>query len=524
MRATRKSRKQAEFGDFQTPPGLARAICALLAETGLEPASLVEPTCGRGSFLAAALETFPSLRSVLGLDINAAHVRAARAAAARLSAAAATQVVEGDFFRTDWPKVLRDRSEPLLVLGNPPWITSAELGSLGSSNLPEKSNFQKHSGLDAITGKSNFDISEWMLIRMLESLKGRTGTMAMLCKTTVARKALRHAWENEISLATADIYPIDAAGAFDAEVDACLLVCTPGAASFDCQVHQHLGTGGLAGKIGYRDGSLIADIAAYDRRKHLLGPELYRWRSGVKHDCSAVMELRRNGAMLHNGLGEEVRLEEEYLYPMLKGSEIVKGRTEAPSRLMLVTQRSIGEDTLPIQRRAPRTWRYLETHAKLLNRRASSIYANRPPFSVFGVGEYTFARWKVAIAGLYKRLDFKVVGPVDGKPVVLDDTSYFIACRTRDEARHLARLFNSAIAREFFASFIFWDAKRPITIELLRRLDPIALSRALQVEQITRKHLEAAPAALRADASGPRALFTQETTLTVPRPERRPAT
>ena len=47
-----------------------------------------------------------------------------------------------------------------------------------------------------MTGKSNFDISEWMLIRLLEALQGRRATIAMLCKTATARKVLRHAWLN----------------------------------------------------------------------------------------------------------------------------------------------------------------------------------------------------------------------------------------------------------------------------------------------------------------------------------------
>ena len=44
-------------------------------------------------------------------------------------------------------------------------------------------------------------------------------------------------------------------------------------------------------------------------------------------------------------------------------------------------------------------------------------------------------------------------------------------CRSRVEAELVAALLGSDIAGEFFAAFVFWDAKRPITAELLRRLD-----------------------------------------------------
>ena len=39
--------------------------------------------------------------------------------------------------------------------------------ALASPNLPSKSNFQNRKGLDAVTGKANFDISEWMLIQLM---------------------------------------------------------------------------------------------------------------------------------------------------------------------------------------------------------------------------------------------------------------------------------------------------------------------------------------------------------------------
>ena len=76
--------------------------------------------------------------------------------------------------------------------------------------MPIKSNFQKHGGLNAVTGKANFDISEWMLIRLLEAMNGRRGTLAMLCKSSTARKTLCYAWKNGMALERSAIYGIDA--------------------------------------------------------------------------------------------------------------------------------------------------------------------------------------------------------------------------------------------------------------------------------------------------------------------------
>ena len=476
-----KNRHIQEFGDFQTPTQLARKACLLLSKQGLTPASVVEPTCGVGNFLVAALETFSGIKNTVGIDVNSQHINRARVAVEAVGNGSEIDIRQGNFFTTDWRCLVESLPEPLLIIGNPPWVTNAALGSIGSSNAPQKSNFQKYRGLDAITGKSNFDISEAMLLETLGWMAGKRATMAMLCKTAVARKVLTHAWKNEYRLAAADIYRIDAMAQFGAATDACLLVVTASSAktNFDCRVHDSLDESSVSSVLRYSDGRLLADAAAYETWKHLEGNGWYKWRSGIKHDCAKVMELRKLNGKYQNGLSEIVSLESDYLYPMLKSSDIANSPNPHPSRFMVVPQTFLGEDTGLIKEHAPKTWEYLESHADFLERRASSIYRNRPPFSIFGVGEYSFAPWKVAISGFYKSLHFRVVCPSAGKPVVLDDTCYFIACQTQEEAACIAEMLNNEVAQKFFSAFIFWDAKRPVTIELLQRLDLLALAKEL---------------------------------------------
>jgi hypothetical protein len=195
------------------------------------------------------------------------------------------------------------------------------------------------------------------------------------------------------------------------------------------------------------------------------------------------MELLREGTCYRNGLGALADLEDDYVYPMLKSSDLANRRTTQPSRWMLVTQRSVGEATTEIETRAPKTWQYLLNHADRLDARASSIYRKRPRFSIFGVGDYSFAPWKVAISGLYKKLEFVKVGGYADKPIMLDDTANFLACDTEHEADSIMGLLHSDAGREFFSAFVFWDAKRPITVELLNRLDILALARELGRER-----------------------------------------
>ncbi len=426
--------------------------------------------------LFEALGKFPSLTQAIGVDISDEHIKSARL---NRSHRAKTKIIKGDFFEMNWSALYSSMPDPLLVVGNPPWVTSAEQSILGGSNLPAKTNFQNLNGLDALTGKSNFDISEWMFVRILHWLENREAVMAMLCKTAVARKVLSYAWKNNLHLSYAAIHTIDAKKYFNASVDACLLVCkfSPATYKMTSYVFESLEAKEPAREIGMMDGQLIASIELFERWKHLWGESPYKWRSGIKHDCAKVMELTKEGNLYRNSFGELVELEADYLYPMLKSSDVVNGLE--PKRWMLVPQKSVRDDTASIEHTAPKTWTYLLRYAHLFDKRGSSIYKKRSRFSIFGVGDYSFSPWKVAISGLYKRLVFRVVGSYENKPTVLDDTCYFLSFQTKEEAEHVASLLNSQAAKEFFETFIFWDAKRPITVDILQRLDVSKLGSVL---------------------------------------------
>ncbi len=504
MAGTRKTKAIAEFGDFQTSADLAIQVCELLARQGEQPAAILEPTCGIGNFVFAAVNTFSAAQPVLGVEINPTYVTVARERAANLQLSDCVQVLEGDFFTVAWPDVLKVLPDPLLVIGNLPWVTNSTLGGLGSNNLPDKRNHGAQRGIVALTGKSNFDISEWMLQQMLHWVEGRLATIAVLCKTAVARKVLAYAWSHHLEIGDAALYHIDAVRHFGAAVDACLFVLRTAPARMQptCQVFASLDAVQPKHEIGIRNGRLVADIATYARWQHLDGVSPRPWRSGVKHDCARVMELRLTHSRLHNGLGEWVDVEPDFVYPMLKSSQLGREPGATDRRFMLVPQRAIGEDTRAIQQRAPSTWRYLTAHAAELDRRASRIYRGQPRFAVFGVGVYTFAPWKVAISGFYKRLEFQVIGPQDGRPVVLDDTCYFLPCATEAEARLLACLLNAPPAQAFLNALIFWDAKRPITSEILGRLNLLALADELALSHTERVLLQADTTAATAAANG----------------------
>lgn len=482
------TKSKIEYGDFQTPRGLADSIVAFLRDAGISPSVIVEPTCGLGSFALAATEGFHAVRQVFAYDIRAGYVSALRKTL-RNANEVRCHVAQQDFFAFNWKEFFAAFRGEILVLGNPPWVTNAALGALGSDNLPKKTNFQNHSGFAAKTGKANFDISEWMLIKLLEALGGHRGCVAMLCKTATARKVLRHGWVNRFKIGRASIHLIDANTHFGVSVDACLLIVhtsvpdlSPTAGVYsDLSFDHKVTTFGLMGR------ELVADVDEYNRLRDIDGVAYYTWRSGVKHDAAAVMELEKEGTTFINGVGEHVALEPTYTYPLLKSSDLANGRL-TPRRYVLVTQRRPGDNTKVISRTAPKTWSYLLRHADVLDRRQSIIYQKRSRFSIFGIGDYTFSPWKVAVSGLYKNCRFEVVGRYQNKPVVLDDTCYFIPCGSEQEAAFACLLLNSDLAKRFLHALVFFDAKRPVTIDVLNRIDLKRVAERLGLESDARRY------------------------------------
>ena len=472
-----KSPHDAAYGDFQTPLRLASDICELLVRRGVCPATVVEPTCGQGSFLLAAARAFGGA-ALWGQDIDPAHVRAARAALAEHRRRCRVHV--GDAFRTAWTKALAGWEPPVLVLGNPPWVTNAGLSVLGVDNLPHKWNLKALPGLAAKTGASNFDVSEWLLLRMLALGQGHDLTVAMLVKTAVARRVLTYAHAQGLALDDASLHRIDAQAAFGAAVDAGLFCfSTRRSAPIRCPVFAELDAPDPEAEVAIVDGRLVADARAYARAAAVLGRAEPAWRSGIKHDCAKVMELHREGTGLRNGLGERADVEPEHVHPLLKGSDLRGEARPSPRRWLVLPQQRLGDDTAALARTAPRTWKYLLAHAAALDGRRSSIYRSQPRFAVFGLGEYSFAPWKVAISGLHKRAAFTLVGPdAEGRPMLLDDTCYFLGFSDERAAVLAHALLCSEPAQAVVQALAFWDAKRPITKELLDHLDLRGLAAA----------------------------------------------
>ena len=127
-------------------------------------------------------------------------------------------------------------------------------------------------------------------------------------------------------------------------------------------------------------------------------------------------------------------------------------------------------DTSYIKEKYPKTWSYLLSHSEKFDARASTIYKRNPQFSIFGVGDYSFKTWKIAICGLYKNLSFRFIEPIEGKPVQFDDTVYFISFNSREKAKRAYSYLTSDNVKKILSALIFWEDKRPVKASILNLL------------------------------------------------------
>ena len=480
--------KKGEYGDWQTNLPLAISVCKQIKKQGIRPQVIVEPTCGQGNFIIAALLTFDSIEDVYGIEIYKPYLDALNEKLQKFGKSLDNinvHLYHENIFDFDFRQITENvNGRVVLAVGNPPWVTNSKLSEIGSDNLPIKTNFKKVKGLEAITGKANFDIAEYISIQLIEKFSAENVYFAFLLKNSVIKNLVYEQKAGKASLSNISQYNIDAQKEFDVSVSAALLSMRLfGGHERSCQVFDFY-TKSLLYNFGWVKDKFVADVDNYVKTLSIDGISPFTWRSGLKHDCSKVMELSKNNGKFVNGLGEVVDIENEVIYPLIKSSD-VKGEFLMQNRkYVIVTQHSTNEDTKLMKDKYPKAYQYLVAHAEYLDNRKSSIYKDRPRFCMFGIGDYTFKKYKVIISGLYKQTNFSMVSEIDGKNAVCDDTCYMLGFDDYDVARLILQILNSQPVQDFINSICFYDAKRAINKDMLMRINLLPALKLLDPKTI----------------------------------------
>jgi len=457
---------RAEYGDFQTNTDLANKVALHLTTKNVSPEIVIEPTCGKGNFIVASLKQFDSVKKVFGIEIYKPYVWESKFNIIDFYLNNPTEnkpeilIIHSSVFDFDFKTIAKENgTKEILIIGNPPWVTNSKLGSLNSSNLPKKTNFKNHNGLDAMTGKGNFDIAEYITLMMIETFQHQKGNIALLVKNTVIKNIVFDQFSKKYHISEIEKYCIDSKKEFNVSVEASLYYCKLNSNPFfECAEFNFYNNSKAKLNFGWLSDKFVSNIDTYSIAEQIDGKCPFEWRQGIKHDCSSIMELDKVNGHFVNGLKEEIKLESDLVYGILKSSDLKNTVIKETRKHTIITQKKVGQETNYIKYDFPKTFQYLSEHQDAFNARKSSIYNNKPPFSIFGIGDYSFKPYKVAISGLYKTFHFTLVLPQNEKPVMLDDTCYMLGFEKLEFAVYSLILLNSETTVQFLQSITFADA------------------------------------------------------------------
>jgi hypothetical protein len=168
------------------------------------------------------------------------------------------------------------------------------------------------------------------------------------------------------------------------------------------------------------------------------------------------------------GVGE-MALEPDLLYPLVRGRDVDRWRAQSSAFLLNVQdpkeRRGYDEDLLKTD--YPLTYSYLLRFDKVLRRRSGfrKYFCDdkgkpfAPFYSLYNIGEYTLAPYKVCWGHTAKELDAAVVGSersrfLPRRIVVPDQTAIFVPLEDEEEAHYVCAMVNSSIFNFIASSYI----------------------------------------------------------------------
>ena len=478
------------LGEYYTPRGIAE----LAVETVGDVSSYLDPGCGSGIFLSACLDQVRehqsdrdpaaivdhATESVFGFDTNPVAVLTSKLSylLALGDCLHAVDELELPVFCTDALGLTRNegltyrrqRFEPIVdaLVGNPPWLTWDRLDPGVKQALRERDverlGLLPHEGAASRLGHSNDDLSVPFVWICLDRYLADSGTASAVLKrdllTGPAGAVFRGLSVGERSLAVQGIHDFGALAPFGGQVgaDAALYTLRADAdPSFPVETTRWHADGeanfdSLSGiRATLRQTTTeLAPLDPEDRRsawlptdddRAALGECAHEIRHGVKDDAEAVFAIERD---------QLAEIEHNRVYPYLKSRHIVKyGLFGHDLRLVPVDKAGEGDES-SLSAACPATYEYLDAHREQLADRGSSWLDGGPFYNVFGVGEYTWAPYKLVWCRLGFKPHFAVVStatdPTLGeKLVVPGDHCMFVGFENERAAHALCALLNSSV-------------------------------------------------------------------------------
>ena len=173
-------------------------------------------------------------------------------------------------------------------------------------------------------------------------------------------------------------------------------------------------------------------------------------------------------------------VESRCVFPLLRGRDVQRW-SATPSEYIILAQnpgepsKAFAEETL--KRESPGTFEYFEKFRKeLLGRshyKAHFESQRAPSYSVYNVGPYTFAPFKVVWRYIASDMTATVIEKLNsihhgGSDIIPDTKLVIVACNSRNEAHYICAMLNSVLMRFAVRSFIISTQIAPHLLESIR--------------------------------------------------------
>jgi hypothetical protein len=182
-----------------------------------------------------------------------------------------------------------------------------------------------------------------------------------------------------------------------------------------------------------------------------------------------IIDKRTDGLIIISNITEggkkkieniQTAIEPNLLYPLLRGRDVKKWKAE-PSAYIIMVQDPLkrkGIDENEMKTRYPKTYLYLKRFENVLKERPAfkryftkkgengRIVEMGPFYSMFDVGDYTFATYKVVWPRIASEIVSVVVSLKYGKSILPEDIVTLVACKSLEEAYYICSLMNSTFA------------------------------------------------------------------------------
>jgi len=278
---------------------------------------------------------------------------------------------------------------------------------------------------------------------------------------------------------------------------------------------------------------LTARPKVLDAVRKVLGQSDYQARAGACTWANSiywveVLAERPDGLVVVRNVTEgakrkvevvTVELEPDLLYPLLRGRDVRRWQATPTYHILLTHlegERLKAVSETEMQRRWPKTWAYLKRFERPLRERSGlkryftrkdkrgRVVETGPFYSIFNVGDYTFAPWKVVWREQSAWFTCAVVRPQDERPVIPDHKLMLVECQTADEAYYLSSMLNAAPSILAVWAYVISIQQTTHILEKLciPRYNP-ANSVHRRLASLSQRAHESASAAYRGDEAAP---------------------